>query len=58
MKICKMCGRKFEPKTPNQKYCDLVCRYKADRERRKAWEDQNPEYNKLYARQRREKDHK
>lgn len=53
-----MCGCEFKPNAPNQIYCDLNCRYKADRIRRKAWEREHPEYNKLYARQRREKDHK
>lgn len=47
-KICMYCGEAFEASAPNQKFCSLECSYKNLRDRREAWENMNPNYNRDY----------
>ena len=32
-KVCPYCGKPFKPKHKQQKYCEAVCSYKAQKER-------------------------
>lgn len=47
-KICMYCGEAYETTAPNQKFCSLECSYKNARDRREAWENMNPNYNRDY----------
>lgn len=35
---CLICGKEFEPKAANAKYCSMACRQKGKYQRRKEWE--------------------
>jgi len=48
--ICPICGKEWETKAKNAKYCSLTCRAEGERIRRKIWEDKNPNYSKMYMR--------
>jgi predicted nucleic acid-binding Zn ribbon protein len=32
-KVCPRCGKAFKPRVPQQKYCEAVCGYDAQKER-------------------------
>lgn len=39
--ICPICGKEFEAKTANAKYCSIACRQKGKYRQRKEWELQS-----------------
>lgn len=45
---CPICGRIFETKKPNKKYCSFSCREAGRKLKRLQWEDENPTYNAEY----------
>ena len=50
---CSICGNEYTTTAPNSKYCCLSCSELARRQRRKLWESDNADYQKMYARMRR-----
>lgn len=46
--VCLICGREFETKRPNKKYCSFTCKEAGRKIRRMEWENQNPHYNTEY----------
>lgn len=41
MKVCKICGREFEPMHPNSKYCSELCSSIGRKKKVIAWKEQN-----------------
>lgn len=54
--ICLVCGRQFETTRPNKKYCSFTCKEAGAKLRRMKWEDRNPDYNRRYMQQYRQKE--
>lgn len=46
--ICPICGRKFETKKPNKKYCSFSCKEAGRRLQRMKWNSQHPNYDREY----------
>lgn len=49
-KICQYCGKKFEPKHNNAKYCSPECRDLGVREKQEAWNAKNHDRTIKYQR--------
>lgn len=47
-KTCSLCGKKFTSTSQRAKYCSPVCKVEAAKEKRKKWEQNNPDYMKDY----------
>lgn len=47
-KTCSLCGKKFTGTSQRAKYCSPVCKVEAAKEKRKKWEQNNPDYMKDY----------
>ncbi len=52
---CPICGREFTTNRPNKKFCGYSCKEAGEKLWRMKWNDNNPEYQKLYQRKYREK---
>ena len=52
---CIICGQPFETSKPNKKYCSFSCRIAAENLRRMKRKEADPEYNKNYMRQYRQR---
>lgn len=49
-KKCKWCGKEYETRMPNSKYCSLDCREAVRIANRRAFDEANPNYRKEYMR--------
>lgn len=56
IKECIICGKPFETKRSNKKYCSLVCKDAAIKKKRLEWKMDNPNYYTEYMRERRKKE--
>jgi predicted nucleic acid-binding Zn ribbon protein len=45
---CILCGKEYQPKRENQKYCSHDCSAKGKREFMRLWRKRNPNYYKDY----------
>lgn len=58
-KICKICGREFEPKAPNGLYCSVECQKKRHRLDCESWKRRyNAEYRQRLKVKKRASNHK
>lgn len=48
---CAICGRTFETRKPNKKYCSFSCKEAGRKLQRMKWEDNHPGYNTDYMRE-------
>ncbi len=55
IRACKICGREFEPMSPNSKYCSFLCKEIGTKLNAKAWNDKNKGYITIYMREYRKK---
>ena len=45
-KTCAVCGKEFDAKSPNTKYCSAICKERGNYLRRKEWEERTGFYEK------------
>lgn len=53
---CNICGKVFQSKATNVKYCSLRCKYAGERARRERWKNKYPGYMREYMKNYRKKE--
>ncbi len=56
-KKCNVCGTDFYSNNARARYCSASCKTAGRQEKRKKWEQANPDYMKNYMRDRRAEKH-